>query len=99
MPYGLEQLIYMMKKIEYLRSILADERLLLGVIKDEIIAIKEKYADDRRNEIRHAEGSAETGKVQDLGRKTSRLSKVESLLGNEVLKNIFKKLLRYSWLR
>ena len=46
----------LMKKIEYLRSILADEQLLLGVIKDEIIAIKEKYADDRRTEIRHAEG-------------------------------------------
>ena len=45
-----------MKKIEYLRSILADEKLLLGVIKDEIIAIKEKYADTRRTEIRHAEG-------------------------------------------
>lgn len=46
----------LMKRIEYLRSILADEKLLLGVIKDEIIAIKEKYADDRRTEIRHAEG-------------------------------------------
>ena len=46
----------LMKKIEYLRSILADEQLLLGVIKDEIIAIKEKYADARRTEIRHAEG-------------------------------------------
>lgn len=46
----------LMKKIEYLRAILADEQLLLGVIKDEIITIKEKYADDRRTEIRHAEG-------------------------------------------
>ena len=46
----------LMKKIEYLRSILADEQLLLNVIKDEIIAIKEKYADERRTEIRHAEG-------------------------------------------
>ena len=51
-----EEYSELMKKIEYLRSILADERLLLGVIKDEIIAIKEKYADDRRTEIRHAEG-------------------------------------------
>lgn len=46
----------LMKKIEYLRSILADEQLLLNVIKEEIIAIKEKYADERRTEIRHAEG-------------------------------------------
>ena len=29
-----------MKKIEYLESILADEQLLLGVIKDEILEIK-----------------------------------------------------------
>lgn len=46
----------LMKKIEYLRSILADEQLLLGVIKEEIIAIRQKYADERRTEIRHAEG-------------------------------------------
>ena len=46
----------LMKRIEYLRSILADEKLLLGVIKEEIIAIREKYADARRTEIRHAEG-------------------------------------------
>ncbi|MCC3869984.1 DNA gyrase subunit A [Terrisporobacter mayombei] len=46
----------LMKKIEYLRSILADEQLLLGVIKEEITAIREKYADERRTEIRHAEG-------------------------------------------
>ena len=51
-----EEYSELMKKIEYLRSILADEKLLLGVIKDEIIAIKEKYADTRRTEIRHAEG-------------------------------------------
>lgn len=51
-----EEYSELMKKIEYLRSILADEKLLLGVIKDEIIAIKEKYADARRTEIRHAEG-------------------------------------------
>ena len=46
----------LMKKIEHLRAILSDEKLLLGVIKEEIIAIKYKYADARRTEIRHAEG-------------------------------------------
>ena len=46
----------LMKKIERLRAILADEKLLLGVIKKEILEIKEKYADERRTEIRHAEG-------------------------------------------
>ena len=46
----------LMKKIEHLTAILSDEKLLLGVIKEEIIAIKDKYADARRTEIRHAEG-------------------------------------------
>ena len=46
----------LMKKIERLRAILADENLLLDVIKKEILEIKEKYADERRTEIRHAEG-------------------------------------------
>lgn len=46
----------LMKKINRLREILADERLLLNVIKDEMLIIKENYADDRRTEIRHAEG-------------------------------------------
>ena len=46
----------LMKKIERLRAILADEKLLLDVIKKEILEIKEKYADERRTEIRHAEG-------------------------------------------
>ena len=46
----------LLKKIEKLRAILADEKLLLNVIKKEMLEIKEKYADERRTEIRHAEG-------------------------------------------
>lgn len=46
----------LLKKIERLRAILADEKLLLNVIKKEILEVKEKYADERRTEIRHAEG-------------------------------------------
>ncbi|MGL5330550.1 MAG: DNA gyrase subunit A [Peptostreptococcaceae bacterium] len=46
----------LMKKIDKLRAILADEQLLLNVIKKEILEIKDKYADERRTEIRHAEG-------------------------------------------
>ena len=53
----------LMKKIEHLRAILSDEKLLLGVIKEEIIAIKDKYADARRTEIRHAEGEID---IKDL---------------------------------
>lgn len=46
----------LIKKINRLKEILADERLLLNVIKNEITIIKENYSDERRTEIRHAEG-------------------------------------------
>ncbi|MBQ0041364.1 MAG: DNA gyrase subunit A [Clostridiales bacterium] len=39
------------KKIAYYKSILADEHLLMGVIKDELIEIKDKWADPRRTKI------------------------------------------------
>lgn len=39
------------KKIAYYKTILADENLLLGVIKDEISAIGAKYGDDRRTKL------------------------------------------------
>ncbi|MBR1854920.1 MAG: DNA gyrase subunit A [Lachnospiraceae bacterium] len=38
-------------RIGELRAILADEKLLLGVIKEEIMMIAEKYGDDRRSTI------------------------------------------------
>ena len=41
----------LMKQIEYLKSILASEEKLLGVIKDELLEIKAKYSDDRRTKI------------------------------------------------
>ena len=46
----------LIKRINRLREILANERLLLNVIKEEMLIIKENYADERRTEIRHAEG-------------------------------------------
>ncbi|MEG1870784.1 MAG: DNA gyrase subunit A, partial [Peptostreptococcaceae bacterium] len=46
----------LMKKINGLREILANERLLLNVIKEEMSNIRENYADERRTEITHAEG-------------------------------------------
>ncbi|MCR5452057.1 MAG: DNA gyrase subunit A [Lachnospiraceae bacterium] len=39
------------KTIERLTAILGDEKLLLGVIKEEILVISEKYGDDRRTVI------------------------------------------------
>ena len=46
----------LLKKINRLREILSNERLLMNVIKQELTIIKENYADERRTEIRHAEG-------------------------------------------
>ncbi len=43
------------KKIAELKMILGDENLLLGVIKTEIMAIAEKYGDDRRSKIGYDE--------------------------------------------
>lgn len=41
----------LMEQIEYLKAILADEKKLLGVIKEEILIIAEKYGDERRTHI------------------------------------------------
>ena len=41
----------LMEQIDYLKGILADEKKLLGVIKEEIMVIADKYGDDRRTSI------------------------------------------------
>jgi len=41
----------LLAKIAYLKGILADEKVLLGVIKDEIMLIGQKYGDERRTKI------------------------------------------------
>lgn len=41
----------LMKTIDYLNSILADEVLRMQIIKDEMIEMRDKYGDDRRSEI------------------------------------------------
>ena len=45
----------LMIRIDYLKSILADEKKLLAVIKEEILQIAEKYGDDRRTSIGYDE--------------------------------------------
>ena len=42
------------ERIAYLKSILADEKMLLGVIRDEMQIIADKYGDDRRTMIGQA---------------------------------------------
>lgn len=41
----------LLKKIAYLRSVLADEAIVLGIIRDELQEIKDRHADERRTQI------------------------------------------------
>ena len=41
----------LIKTIDRLKAILADKNLLLGVIRDELLVVKEKYADERKTQI------------------------------------------------
>ncbi|MBR4015847.1 MAG: DNA gyrase subunit A [Anaerotignum sp.] len=51
------------EKIAYYKTILADEKLLLGVIREEITAIQSKYADERRTKLLQNPGEID---VEDL---------------------------------
>ncbi|MCL6472847.1 MAG: DNA gyrase subunit A [Firmicutes bacterium] len=53
----------LLKKIKYLKSILASEKVLLGIIKDELAEIKNKYTDKRRTQIMSAAAEIE---IEDL---------------------------------
>ena len=44
------------KQIAYFRAVLADEQLVLGIIRDEILEIRDKFADERRTEISALDG-------------------------------------------
>ena len=44
------------KLIAYYRQVLADEQMVFGIIKDEILEIKRKFADERKTEISAMEG-------------------------------------------
>lgn len=46
----------LMQRIAYYKSLLADEKLLMGVIKDELLEIKKKYGDKRRTKVVRDEG-------------------------------------------
>ena len=41
----------LIKEIARLKEILGNERLILNIIKEELIEIKEKFGDDRRNSL------------------------------------------------
>ena len=50
----------LMKQIEYLKSVLADEGLRIQIIKDELIDIREKYGDERKTEMVHSSAEMNT---------------------------------------
>ncbi|WP_295649448.1 DNA gyrase subunit A [uncultured Mucilaginibacter sp.] len=50
----------LMKLIDYLKTILADEGLRMQIIKDELTEIKEKYGDERKTEIVHSSAEMQT---------------------------------------
>jgi DNA gyrase subunit A len=49
-----EEYAELMKTIEWLKSVLADEGLRMKIIKDELTEISEKYGDERRTTIIHS---------------------------------------------
>ncbi len=53
----LDELAELEKTIKYMKSILADEALLLGVIRDELKAVVDQFGDSRRTEIVGYSGS------------------------------------------
>ncbi|RWY54318.1 DNA gyrase subunit A [Mucilaginibacter gilvus] len=50
----------LMKTIDYLKSILADEGLRMQIIKDELLDIKAKYGDERKTEMVHSSAEMQT---------------------------------------
>ncbi len=53
----------LLKKIEMCRAILASEKKIEGIIKDELLELKKKYGDERRTEI---VGDVEELNIEDL---------------------------------
>ena len=51
------------KRIEYYRELLVNEEMLKGVLKDELVAIRDKYGDDRLTEIQDVEDEID---IEDL---------------------------------
>ncbi len=58
-----EEYLELIKRIEYLKSLLASERKLMAVVKTELLEVKEKHADKRRTDIVADEGEIN---IEDL---------------------------------
>ena len=46
-----EEYAELLKTIQYMKDVLSNEHLLLGIIKEELLEIKKKYNDSRKTEI------------------------------------------------
>ena len=64
------------KTIAYLRAVLADEKMVLGIIREEILAIKAKYADERRTQISVMDGEIDP----EEDRKSTRLNSSHNVI-------------------
>ena len=64
-------------QIAYFKSLLADEKKLRGVIKDETRAVEEKYGDVRRTEI--VAGEVESINIEDLIKKEEMMILISNL--------------------
>ena len=58
-----EEYLEIIKRIEYLKSLLASEKKLMAVVRAELLEIKEKYGDTRRTDIVADEGEIN---IEDL---------------------------------
>jgi len=58
-----QEYLGVMEQITYLRSLLADRNLIFGVIKEELLDMKQKYADPRRTELTAAQDDMD---IEDL---------------------------------
>jgi DNA gyrase subunit A len=72
-----QELAELKTQIAYYKSLLADEKKLLGVIKDETKKASEKYGDKRRTEI--VSGEVETINIEDLIKKEEMMILISNL--------------------
>jgi DNA gyrase subunit A len=59
----IDELVEVLKTIERLRAILSSDELLMKVVVEELRAVRERFGDERRTEIRDAEGEL---RIEDL---------------------------------
>ena len=63
-----EEYKQLMELIEHLRAVLASEKLVFDIIKEELIEIRDKFGDERKTKIVAAEGEID---LEDLLKKNN----------------------------